>query len=149
AAHERGIVHRDLKPANVLLGEPVPGNSGSLGLGFPKIADFGLARQLDADLRQTADGQMVGTPAYMAPEQADGQSEVGTAADVWALGVILYECLTGKRPFPGPGWRTLLAQVCQATPPPLRALRADVPAELEAICLRCLRKEPTQRYPSA
>ncbi len=149
AAHEAGIVHRDLKPANVLLGGPVPGNSGSLSFGFPKIADFGLARQLDSRQRQTVAGHLLGTPAYMAPEQAEGRHDVGPPADVWALGVILYQCLTGELPFQGPGIRATLTQVCVARPTPPRERRAGIPAELEAICLRCLEKDLAARYPSA
>jgi serine/threonine protein kinase len=149
AAHTAGIVHRDLKPANVLLAEPVPGNSGSLDFGFPKIADFGLARRLDAEMRQTNPGDVLGTPAYMAPEQTESEREVGPAADVWALGVILYQCLTAELPFKEPDLWKLLDQVRKATPTPPRQVRAEVPAELDAICLRCLNKEPAQRYPSA
>jgi serine/threonine protein kinase len=149
AAHAAGLVHRDLKPANVLLADPVPGNSGSLRFGFPRIADFGLVRQLDADQRLSVEGQVMGTPTYMAPEQAEGQSEVGPPADVWALGVILYEALTGRVPFQGANITATLSQVCQAQPKPLRQLRGEVPAGLESICLRCLEKDPARRYPSA
>ncbi len=149
SAHEAGIVHRDLKPANVLLAEPVAGSGDSLSFGFAKIADFGLARRLDTETGPTEAGQLLGTPAYMAPEQADGRGAVGPAADIWALGVILYECLTGARPFQGQGFREVLARVCLARPKPPRELRAEIPEALEAICLRCLEKDPAQRYPSA
>ena len=150
AAHAAGIVHRDLKPANVLLAEPVPGNSGSLDFGFPKIADFGLARHVDAGRHQTVTGQVMGTPAYMAPEQAESRPDVGPAADVWALGVILYQCLTAELPFKGtgPDWWLVLDQVRQATPVPPQKLRPEVPEELQVICLRCLNKDPAQRYPA-
>jgi len=132
-----------------LLAEPVPGSSGSLPFGFPKIADFGLARQLDAAERASMEGQVLGTPAYMAPEQAEGQREVGPAADIWALGVILYETLTGQSPFLRKSMVSILIDVCVGTPRPPHELRAEVPAELEAICLRCLEKTPARRYPSA
>src|SRR5262249_43550733 len=114
AAHGRGVVHRDLKPANVLLdppsGEPPPAN-GRLALGTPKVTDFGLARRLDED-GQTRTGEIMGTPSYMAPEQARGHvRDVGPAADVYALGAILYECLTGRPPFRGATTLETLEQV--------------------------------------
>ncbi|HVS35834.1 MAG TPA: protein kinase, partial [Gemmataceae bacterium] len=138
-AHRRGVVHRDLKPANILLTSD----------GLAKIVDFGLAKLLDAS-GQTAEGAILGTASYMAPEQAQGQNrQVGPAADIWALGAILYEMLTGRPPFRGDTMLSTLAQVLTAEPQPPSQLSPGVPARLEAICLRCLRKDPAERYPTA
>jgi hypothetical protein len=149
AAHQAGIVHRDLKPANVLLAPSVPGSSGSFAFGFPKVSDFGLSRLLDADRRQTISGMVMGTPAYMAPEQAEGRADIGPAADIWALGVILYQTLTGRVPFQGDSVLTTLDRVRKDAPRPPRELRGEVPASLEAICLKCLEKAPAARYATA
>ncbi len=144
-AHERGIVHRDLKPDNVLLAPATSEPALNTALGCPKITDFGLARQARSERRLTGAGVAVGTPAYMAPEQAEGSGDVGPTADVWALGVILYRCLTGQLPFEAPGVVELLYKVCHQQPGALHELRPEVPAELERICLDCLLKDPTQR----
>jgi WD40 repeat protein len=139
AAHAKGVLHRDLKPANVLLAED----------GTPKITDFGLARKVD-DVRKTASGAVLGTPSYMAPEQASGKTdELGPATDVWALGAILYECLTGRPPFRAPTSLDTLLQVMGDEPVSLRQLRPEVPPDLETICHKCLQKEPARRYTSA
>ena len=139
AAHDKKVVHRDLKPANVLLAED----------GTPKIMDFGLAKRMD-EVSLTAPGLVVGTPSYMAPEQAKGKSqEIGPGTDVYALGVILYECLTGRPPFKGPTTLDTLAQVVSADPVPPRQLQPRTPRDLETICLKCLEKQPARRYATA
>jgi tetratricopeptide (TPR) repeat protein len=146
AAHTHGIVHRDLKPGNVLLERA---ESGPADLGIPKVADFGLAKDLGADV-QTATGNVVGTPSYMAPEQAEGRSrDIGPPADVHALGAILYETLTGRPPFKGATLVDTLEQVRTQEPVPPSRLQPKVPRDLETICLKCLRKEPARRYASA
>jgi predicted Ser/Thr protein kinase len=140
-AHANGIVHRDLKPDNVLLDGPDR---------IPKVADFGLAKTLDSGDGLTATGAVMGTPSYMAPEQAAGDSKrVGPAADVWALGAILYRLLTGRPPFAAPTPLETMRQVLAADPAPPRRLAAGVPRDLETICLKCLRKDPSHRYATA
>ncbi len=139
-AHQRGVVHRDLKPANVLL----------TPAGEPKITDFGLAKLLAGDSRQTESGALVGTPSYMAPEQVEGVTTViGPSSDIYALGAILYEALIGRPPFRGESPMATMLQVraCDVVAP--RRLRPNLPRDLETICLKSLEKEPRRRYPSA
>ncbi len=139
AAHQADVIHRDLKPANVLITED----------GIPKITDFGLAKNLD-EAGQTQSGAIMGTPSYMAPEQAAGKTQlVGPGADVYALGAILYECLTGKPPFQAPTAMDILLQVISSPPVPPSQVRGGIPRNLETICLKCLEKEPTNRYETA
>jgi serine/threonine-protein kinase len=138
-AHQRGILHRDLKPANILLDPD----------GQPYVSDFGLARSL-GDSSLSPSGEIVGTPAYMAPEQANGGKELTTAADVYGLGAVLYELLTGRPPFRAAGSiADMLRQVTEREPEPPRVLNPAAPADLGAICLKCLQKEPEDRYNSA
>jgi eukaryotic-like serine/threonine-protein kinase len=140
AAHQAGVVHRDLKPSNVLL----------TAEGIPKVSDFGLAKLLDADSKRTLSGQVLGSPSYMAPEQAEGHAKlVGPPADIYALGAILYQALTGRPPFLGESQLETLKLVVTNDVVPPRTLRPDVPRDLETICLKCLEKEPSRRYASA
>jgi WD40 repeat protein/serine/threonine protein kinase len=161
-AHQRGIVHRDLKPANILLGtetkvpgteesEPgfstLSGQHSALSTLFPKITDFGLAKRLDEARPGSVSEEIVGTPCYMAPEQASGKSaRIGAATDIYALGAILYEMLTGRPPFKGATPVDTVVQVLHEEPIRPGRLRPSLPADLETICLKCLAKEPGRRY---
>jgi eukaryotic-like serine/threonine-protein kinase len=139
-AHTRGVLHRDLKPSNLLLDER----------GVPHVADFGLAKLADSDTSLTLSTSVLGTPAYMAPEQASGHAkEAGTPADVYSLGAILFELLAGRPPFTGRSALEVLRQVADTEPPSPRSINPAVDRDLEAICLRCLEKDPSRRYASA
>jgi WD40 repeat protein/serine/threonine protein kinase len=158
--HQRGVLHRDIKPSNVLLqtaaadGQPehhAPGTASvcDLQAAIPMLTDFGLARLAESQ-HETKSGELLGTPAYMAPEQAEGRhADVGPATDVYTLGVILYEMLTGRAPFRGETNVDTLRRIASEDPVEPRRLRASVPQDLQTICLKCLRKEPQQRYRAA
>jgi WD40 repeat protein len=151
-AHGRGVIHRDLKPSNILLSG---GADAPLSACAPRIGDFGLAKLLEgdqfdtpgADLTRTTD--VLGTPSYMAPEQTGGQREIGPACDIYALGAILYDCLTGRPPFLGQTVLDTLDQVRYQEPVPPSRLQPKIPRDLDVVCLKCLHKAPSRRYASA
>ena len=143
-AHRAGIVHRDLKPSNLFLATRKDGTS------IVKVLDFGISKvhSKTGSMALTRDGAMMGSPTYMAPEQIKNSKNVDTRVDVWALGVVLYELLTGQPPFDGEGYHEVLSQVLLEPPPDLSTRRPDIPAELEAAVLRCLEKDPEKRFSS-
>lgn len=161
AAHQAGIIHRDLKPANVLLAEPAAGGGSATTVlpseapapstrGVPKVTDFGLAKRLEGESQITQSGVIVGTPSYMAPEQASGKpNAVTTLADIYGLGAIFFECLTGRPPFLADSPMETLLQVLQEPAPSPRALNPAVDPDLALICAKCLAKEPKERYGTA
>ncbi len=139
-AHQCGVIHRDLKPGNILLDQK----------GNPRVTDFGLAKKIERDSGLTGSGQIMGTPSYMPPEQAEGQrGAVGPAADVYALGATLYALITGRPPFQAATAMDTVLQVLSDEPVPPRRLNGSIPGDLETICLKCLEKEPGRRYASA
>jgi WD40 repeat protein len=138
-AHRHGILHRDLKPGNVLLDAD----------GTPFVTDFGLAKKVEGDSNLTQSGAIVGTPSYMAPEQARAEKQLTTAADIYALGAILYELLTGQPPFRGPAVLDTILQVIEKEPAEPRSINPRAPRDLSVVALKCLAKDPGKRYESA
>ena len=148
-AHQRGIVHRDLKPANILVELNDDESNKADIANAVRITDFGLARQSNQDDTLTVEGAVVGTPAYMSPEQARGATDVGPATDTWALGMILYELITGTLPFSRNNHLSTLRAIETETLPEPRDIGKEIPRDLHSICLKCLQKDATSRYDSA
>ncbi len=149
--HTRGVLHRDIKPSNVLL-EPLDegATTGQLDRYLPKLTDFGLAKLLEREHEATRSGTAIGTPAYMAPEQARGvKDQIGPATDVYGLGAVLYELLTRCKPFDGPSEADCLRLILSSDPVRPRRVRSEIRRDLEAICLKCLEKDPKRRYATA
>ncbi len=138
-AHSKGVIHRDIKPGNLLIDQN----------GEPMLMDFGLAKSSHVVESQTRTGQMLGTASYMAPEQVNDAKNVGPSTDVYGLGATLYHCLTGKAPFSGDDLFHVLQQVRQQLPVPPRSICPEIDKDLELVCLRCLQKDPRDRYESA
>ena len=139
-SHQRGILHRDLKPANILVDER----------GEPFVTDFGLAKRFEVDSKWTVSGAILGTPAYMSPEQTSGKrGAMTTATDVYGIGAVLYALLAGRAPFGGDSIAETLAEVRDRAPEPPTKRNRHVPRDLEVICLKCLEKDPSRRYGSA
>jgi WD40 repeat protein len=157
-AHQKGIVHRDLKPSNILLAlpaappdgdAPAPADPAALSACTPKITDFGLAKRVETGCGLTQTGAILGTPSYMAPEQAEAKKDVGPAVDIYSLGAILYEMLTGRPPFRAPTPLDTLMHVLSDEPVPPGRLQPGCPRDLETVCLKCLHKDPSRRYATA
>jgi len=153
-AHGRGVLHRDIKPSNILLDATAATTNAQTATDeeelCPKLTDFGMAKLLEQSSDETRTGAMIGTPAYMAPEQAAGRArELDARTDVYALGAILYELLTGRRSAQGESDVEILRRLVFEEPIAPRRMRPDVPRDLEAICLKCLEKEPNRRYVTA
>jgi WD40 repeat protein len=144
-AHQRGILHRDLKPANIL----IEWRAGGVNPLVPHITDFGLARRIEGGAGLTQSGAIVGTPSYMPPEQARAEKGLTTAVDVYALGAILYELLTGRPPFQAATPLDTVLELLEKEPVPPRRLQPQIPADLETICMKCLQREPSKRYSTA
>ncbi len=138
-AHNKSVIHRDLKPSNILLTVD----------GVPKVSDFGLAKDLESEHQPSISGDIIGTPNYMAPEQAMQEDQIGHAVDIYALGAILYCALTGRPPFVGTKQSDVLIQVVSKDPVSPRTLQPTIPIDLETICLKCLQRDPKARYETA